>query len=641
MASIGLYAPQVEKRGDLLIAALVLFIGMIVARADAPVPDMPFVNSMGMKFVPAGTTGVLFCIWDVRVKDYQEFMDETGHDMQGQTISLRKGIMGGHHDIWSNPGFSPTPNDPVVGISGIDITAFVQWLTKKEQDNGTITPAQAYRVPTKVEWLTAAGTTQFPWGDTWPPPKGAGNFAGSEARDSDWAPSDPVIPNYDDGFPRTSPVASFNPNAYGLYDMGGNVRQICCDETQWYYMGSSWYTGGMDKLSLAYSASSRAAPHVTRLSDLGFRIVLAASAAAPAPPTTPAAVLQTPASPVPAQIPTPVIPAPSVTSLTAAQARAVVLIQGDNAEGTGFLIKTADGPVVVTNLHVLANNPNLKITTNTGAIIPVLSMRGAADRDLAELAIKDAEYSYLDVAPDISQTIQPGDEVITPGNSEGGEVVLNTTGKILGIGPERIEIDNPIYHGNSGGPIFHTKSGKVVGVVTEAVKVDTSDELDKTSFASRNSAITAGMRYFGLRLDTVPSWLPVDAQRFQTETTFLDQFDKANHALDSYLNAPNDDKPEDNTWRNNPDIVKANTSYFGQANGGDAATQMDALRQWLADMYDIANINMDAIQNPRNFYSFDQEEARNDIEFRKALKTELDGQSANLSQLASLPRKNN
>ena len=83
--------------------------------------------------------------------------------------------------------------------------------------------------------------------------------------------------------------------------------------------------------------------------------------------------------------PTPAAPAP-IVKLTDDQTRAVVLIKGDKGEGTGFLVKMADGPVVVTNIHVIANNPNLKITTNTGAVIPMLSAKGASDRDLAQLS---------------------------------------------------------------------------------------------------------------------------------------------------------------------------------------------------------------------------------------------------------------
>jgi Trypsin-like peptidase domain len=297
---------------------------------------------------------------------------------------------------------------------------------------------------------------------------------------------------------------------------------------------------------------------------------------------------------------------------------------------------------VVTNIHVISNNPNLKITTNTGAPITILSCKGAIDRDLAMIAIKDGSFSYLTLATDVGGTVQPGDEVITPGNSEGGEVMLNTDGKVLGIGPDRVEFDNPIYHGNSGGPVIHVKSGKVIGIVTEGVKVDVSDELDKASFANRNSAIAHSMRYFGFRLDNVPGWEPYDWNRFQNETAFLDQFDQRNRCLDSFLNAPNDDKPEDILWEEDAKIVKADDSYFDQASGdADASQKMDADRVVWAEISDIAGIDMDAIQNPNNFYSFDRQRAKDEIAYRKALKKELNEISDSVSRLGSLARKSN
>jgi S1-C subfamily serine protease len=341
-------------------------------------------------------------------------------------------------------------------------------------------------------------------------------------------------------------------------------------------------------------------------------------------------------------------PAPAIAQhasptvkLSADQASAVVLIKGDNAEGTGFLVKTPDGPVVMTNLHVISNNPNLQITTNTGVPVTILSYKGATDRDMARISIKDGTFKYLTLATDISSTVQPGDEVITPGNSEGGEVMLNTDGKVLGIGPDRVEIDNPIYHGNSGGPILHVKSGQVIGIVTEAMKVDLTDALDKASFASRSSAISSSMRYFGLRLDTVPGWETYDLNRFENETAFLDQFDKRSRCLDCFLNAPNDNKPDDILWREDDKIMKANSEFFAQSTGADIAQKLDADKIMWSEITDISNTDMDAIQNPNNFYLFDRQRAKDEIAYRKAIIAELTQINNDVSRMGSLPRTNN
>jgi hypothetical protein len=344
----------------------------------------------------------------------------------------------------------------------------------------------------------------------------------------------------------------------------------------------------------------------------------------------------------------PANPAP-IAKLSEDQARAVVLIKGDNAEGTGFIVKTPDGPAVVTNLHVIANNPNFKITTNTGAFVTVLSEKGASDRDLALLAIQDAGYNCMEMAPDISKIVQPGDEVITPGNSQGGEVMLNTSGKILGIGPVRLEIDNPIYHGNSGGPVFHTKSGKVLGVVTEAMKVDLSNDLDKTSFASRNSAISGSMRYFGLRLDTITAWIPIDSRRFQTETTFLDQFHEQSRRLDAYLNGSNNNQSGNSSSSNDASkiylsdekIMKAINNFSQQVSGGDTSQRIQALRGLLFDLQCVADLDVEQIKNQDNFYSFDRERAHDELDYRAALKNELTDIGNDIQRLGSLPRVNN
>ena len=317
------------------------------------------------------------------------------------------------------------------------------------------------------------------------------------------------------------------------------------------------------------------------------------------------AVAAAPAAPVPSPNPAPIV------KLTAEQERAVVLIKGDNSVGTGFLIKTAEGPVVVTNLHVIANNPHVTISTNNGAPVTIVSYKGAADRDLAMILLKDGAFHYLEPAADVSAVAQTGDAVITPGNSEGGGVILNTGGKVIGVGPDRVEFDNPVFHGNSGGPVIHVKSGKVIGIVTEGMKVVLTDELDKTSYANRNSAIHGTMRYFGLRLDTVPKWVPFDWAQFQTQTSYLDDFNKRSRSLDAYLNAPDDRKPEDIIWWDDDKIVKANHDV------GDPAF-------WLSEMKTIAQSGVAAMENPDNFYPFEQERAKWELTYRKAILAEID-----------------
>ena len=410
--------------------------------------------------------------------------------------------------------------------------------------------------------------------------------------------------------------------------------------------------GGSFHLQISRAADGQTTPWHVSVVEIGSAIAANQTHEAanyvppqmiPAPgPANTASVPVAPAAPPPATNSAPASPAAG--NLTEDQAHAVVVIKGDYMEGTGFLVKTADGPAVVTNLHVISANPNVKIMTTTGAQIKTLSLKGASDRDLAMFMIQDDGCTYLDLATDIKDTVQTDDEVITPGNSEGGEVVLNTKGKVLGIGPERIEFNNPIYHGNSGGPVFHAKSGKVLAVVTEAMKVNISNEIDKASFENKNSAIAGSMRYFGLRLDTVPRWEVYDWNRFLGETTFLKTFHEQSRCLDSYLNGANYEKahmatadengpPNSRYYLRNEKIQAAYANYHKLTVDADSSQKLDAGRELVMDLEGIADADMDAIQNPSNFYSFDQRRASQEIKYRKALRAEIETAGGKISDM--------
>lgn len=123
-----------------------------------------------------------------------------------------------NHDSKSYRGFSMTINDqPVVYINWHDAKAFAKWLTG--QNHGRY----RFRLPTEAEWeyaCRANTTTARYWGDDPDKTCGYANMADLTAK-REWSYWE--VNNCDDGYPATAPVGSLSPNAFGLYDMLGNV----------------------------------------------------------------------------------------------------------------------------------------------------------------------------------------------------------------------------------------------------------------------------------------------------------------------------------------------------------------------------------------------------------------------------------
>ncbi|MES2597747.1 MAG: bifunctional serine/threonine-protein kinase/formylglycine-generating enzyme family protein [Verrucomicrobiota bacterium] len=294
----------------------------IVAVAPAAFPDpLPasevakrsLTNSLGMKFIPVPGTEVLFCIHETRHQDFAAYAGL--HEVAvAWKLMHRAGRPAGAED-----------DHPVAGVSWQDAQDFCAWLSRTEQ--------RLYRLPTDREWSIAVGLgpheteggspqqlgqmgrTEFPWDRTFPPRSEwrAGNYA-----DRTWLAAFPKMPSivgYDDGFATTAPVMRFAPNAFGLFDLGGNVGEWCEDwlnavATERVVRGAGWAD---DNSQVMFSAKRRSMQPGVRNLQFGFRCVLVPGGKPPALRDN---------EPMP-RSPTPPVPKPHPGAISSLQARLV------------------------------------------------------------------------------------------------------------------------------------------------------------------------------------------------------------------------------------------------------------------------------------------------------------------------------
>ena len=133
---------------------------------------------------------------------------------------------------WKNPGFPQGDDHPVVVVSWNDAARFCAWLSREEH--------AAYRLPTEAEWEYAARAGTDGWLSFGDDPTIAHRFANladpslEKAHPGHVARQRLVDVAHDpaDGFVYTAPVGSFKPNAFGLFDVHGNVWEWCLDRFQ-------------------------------------------------------------------------------------------------------------------------------------------------------------------------------------------------------------------------------------------------------------------------------------------------------------------------------------------------------------------------------------------------------------------------
>ncbi|MGO9202193.1 MAG: SUMF1/EgtB/PvdO family nonheme iron enzyme [Limisphaerales bacterium] len=258
----------------------------------APMQTMP-----NMVWVPCGTF-----VMGSPASEAERGDDETQH-----TVTLTQGFYMGQYLVtqadylavvgnnpssfttadWNGNPIALNLSRPVESVSWDDATAYCAQLTAREQSAGRLAAGWVYRLPTESEWeyaCRAGTTTAFYCGSGLR--SGMANFYGFDEYDA--SVGDIYNPNgiY---LACTTPVGSYQPNAWGLYDMAGNVWEWCWD---WY---GEYPTGGVSdpagpasgfgrvvrggywrsSARLCRSADRDYHYPSSRYSSIGFRVVLA------------------------------------------------------------------------------------------------------------------------------------------------------------------------------------------------------------------------------------------------------------------------------------------------------------------------------------------------------------------------------
>ena len=226
---------------------------------------------------------------EVTLREYRAYLADSGYDAKAPCVAWDDNLLRFNADRARGPENPGRPREvrddqPVSCVSWLDAKAYAQWLAHKT--------GKAYRLPSEAEWEYAAragGNSRWPWGDATADGCEFANLYDLASREQFAFGWEPV--RCRDRYPDVAPAGALRANAFGLYDMIGNVAEWVEDCYTDSYVGRprdgrAWvWTGGCTRrvqrggswaspAERARSASRDAAEPMLRAGTVGFRIAL-------------------------------------------------------------------------------------------------------------------------------------------------------------------------------------------------------------------------------------------------------------------------------------------------------------------------------------------------------------------------------
>ncbi|MDQ1833672.1 formylglycine-generating enzyme family protein [Massilia scottii] len=239
-----------------LLFSLALMASTSAAAAAGSVTEPPMVAIKGGTFAMGGTipgtskdyptdqpvhdvrvASFQMAKYEVTVGQFRQFVEATGHKTPTECWKFAGTEWGIEMapGAWNTPAYAPGDYHPVMCVTWKDATAYAAWLSAQT--------GKPYRLPSEAEWEYAAragSKTDYPFGDDASQVCRHANirdFSGNKAIAAlIGRTGKPAI--CEDGAAFTTVVGMYEPNAFGLYDMIGNVGEYVADCEHLNYEGA-------------------------------------------------------------------------------------------------------------------------------------------------------------------------------------------------------------------------------------------------------------------------------------------------------------------------------------------------------------------------------------------------------------------